>query len=119
MSTNHGTTAQYVDGNAALASVPEDEEMVLEPPSVAATLTISKTPESLEVQTSVPGRWTGYMMQTLMCLVATAASTAGPVLVLKMTSVIVIPWEVTLGLAALTALMPLTYVILSNRRPNV
>lgn len=77
------------------------------PVSRVRRLTISASPESLEIQTAVPERWTGHMLQTLKCLGTTAASTAGPVLVLKMASVIAMPWEATLGMAVLTALMPL------------
>jgi hypothetical protein len=42
------------------------------PVSRVRRLTISTSPESPEIRTAVPERWTGHMLQTLKCLGATA-----------------------------------------------
>jgi len=113
MMSNHDMAERNIDGSTALVTVLEAEK-VLSEPTRAATVAFSTTLEGVEVHTSVPERHTGHMLRTLMCLGATAASVFGPAMVLKTTGAM--PWEVSVSLAVLVAVLPLVYVLLSARR---
>ncbi|ORT59713.1 hypothetical protein [Streptomyces sp. CB03238] len=103
--------------SAAVAAQPAQAEgEPLSEPTGLATVTLFLVPEGPGVSVSVPGKDSDHLLRTLVYLGATAATTIGPVALLKVASAIDLPWQAAGGLALLLALMPLAYVLLSARR---
>ncbi|AOP46065.1 hypothetical protein SL103_07255 [Streptomyces lydicus] len=94
----------------------EAEGLLLTEPTGAATVRFSLAPVGMEVSASVPEKWSGDSLRTLHYLGATAASTIGPVALLTVTAGTSVPWGAAVGLGLLLILMPLAYVLLSNRQ---
>lgn len=118
MNTNTDATAQTAITAVTLSqgAEPEAEGTPLTEPTRAATVSFSLTPAGMEASASVPEKWSGHSLRTLSLLGATAATMIGPVALLTVTVGTSVPWGAAVGLAALLALMPLVYVLLSNRQ---
>ncbi|MFE0627760.1 hypothetical protein ACFW3D_12390 [Streptomyces sp. NPDC058864] len=115
MAKNLGAPAHPVV--SAVPNLPsQDGETLLSEPTGLATVGVFATPEGAGVSVSVPGGSSDHMLRTLKCVSATAASTVGSVASLKFTSGTELPWEASVGLALLLAVMPLVYFLLSSRR---
>lgn len=115
MSKNTGALVPVVTTAVVRQPVQVNAELPTEEPTEAAKITIFTVPDGPGITVSVPAGSSGHMLESVTCLGVTAASTVGPIAVLKVVPADW-PWPVGGGLALLLALMPLVYFLLSSRR---
>ncbi|MGW7550340.1 hypothetical protein [Streptomyces rimosus] len=117
MATNTEMTGRTENGTSLpCGEAFESEGTRLSEPTPAATISVTLAAVGVEVSASASGRWSARTLQALTFLLAILAATGGPVIMVRATSAIEMPWQAVAGLCLLLALMPLVYLLLGNRR---
>ncbi|MFE7357136.1 hypothetical protein ACFU8Q_29275 [Streptomyces sp. NPDC057543] len=86
-----------------------------EVPSSEAQVTIEVTKAKLKAGMRVPGRNTGQMINASTRVLGIIGSVTGPLLVLKLSVDLPMPWQGIWTLALVIGILPVIHVLLGNR----
>lgn len=89
-----------------------DQEEV---PSGEARVDIEVSKAKFKAGMHVPGRNTGQMINASTRVLGIIGSVAGPILVLRLSVDLPMPWQSVLALALAIGALPVTHVLLGNR----
>lgn len=93
-------------------TTPVDQE---EAPSGEARVDIEVSKAKFKAGMSVPGRDTGQMINASTRVLGILGSVAGPLIVLKLSVDLAMPWQGIWALAVVIGVLPVIHVLLGNR----